>query len=612
VASNNIGTSRLILSADGTQLKSGLAQASQDINHFAKQTKGQLNASIGQSAAASMPQGGGLFKSVIGMAKSAFTAAGGVAGGALGSAIGSVIPGVGTMIGGTIGSAVGGALSSTVGEGLHGALETVIAPLERIKELGKINKRASALGIEPSELQGISLLLKKAGMDADQSSHLFTVMGKNLAHQLDANGDKQTAFKNLKIDPKQLAGQSITEQFKTIADGISKLPKGMQQTQSAMAIFGKSAGADLLSQLQKGSVGIDKFIEEAKRSGAVLSNEDLQQAGRAAKAWKEAKEKIEQLWEGLYNRLSVIVAPFVEFIGDKLSKVGEFLLPIFAKVSRAATRIGAIGFAAFELLSQGVDYVITYVGGLIDSFDLFGGNTKSIEQVVTSVLKNIAIGFGYVWDTVKWGVGNTAQGLGTVMTVVGVFATRFKETIRSMSDNIINSVTGILQLAADANREFNPINGEKVARGYEAWNSKIQGNRDKINNAMGSVGEVLTTNGNAWQQWGKEQKDAWGNSDKAIESWFGTLDFSQKKARAELQKTQNQMKQVMETKYQKLDFAVKGSQADLSIMNSFRHGNEQKSMEKNLASMVKKQQENNEVMKEIKGLFQNMDFLKVA
>jgi hypothetical protein len=71
------------------------------------------------------------------------------------------------------------------------------------------------------------------------------------------------------------------------------------------------------------------FIEMMKRTGAVLSDDQLKAAENASKAWKTAKNVIKGAWDGLANRATLIAAPVVEFAGKAVSKVFNMLLPVF-------------------------------------------------------------------------------------------------------------------------------------------------------------------------------------------------------------------------------------------------------------------------------------------
>lgn len=230
-------------------------------------------------------------------------------------------------------------LFSPVGMGLAAGTAiggTLVAGFEiatkRLDELAKINKRADVLGVSASDLQGMDKLFAKVGVEASDVTTIFAKMGKNILTSTAA----AEQFASMGINLSRLASADFSTQFRMIADGINKLPKGAQQATAALEIFGKS-GANLLPMLQRGSAGIDEFIAHQRKIGGILSDEQLAAAGRASKAWKLAKEEISSAWDGLKNQLAVVSAPLIEALGKNAKPfLEDFLVPAAKRVSDLA------------------------------------------------------------------------------------------------------------------------------------------------------------------------------------------------------------------------------------------------------------------------------------
>jgi hypothetical protein len=510
VASNSIGNQSLHLSTDGKEAKAGLDKFSKQVQDSAKGMNKALAANAGANLASSSGPG------IAGGVKAVLGAVGGL---------------IGTYLGGPIGTVIGGLIGKSLGSGLTDAFESLTAPIEHLGELAKINKTASVLGIEPSELQGMTLLLKKAGVEADDVSKVFAIMGKNIAHSLDDTGDKMTAFKRMGIEPEELKSASLTDQFKILADGINRLPRGAQQAQAAMAVFGKS-GASLLPILQKGGEGIDEFIEHAKKTGAVLSDEELQRAGDAAKAWKEVKETISHLWEGLHNRMALVAAPFVTMIGKIWSKLLTYITPVFEYVNRILVRLSEIGEKVFGVIGDAIEVAINWIGNLTTELGGFADEWPSVEEVVVKVCKSIAQAAGYVFDAIRFGIGGLSAAIGYVLSEgLANLIRNYKGTFKSVIEETSTMLLGMIELA----REWaNTMGMKDTAKKLENLNFKIDMFSRKASGDVGGFADKVDKVGQDLMKWGANQVLDFGASPEKIGKWFDSLVFGAKRAKKEI------------------------------------------------------------------------------
>jgi hypothetical protein len=363
---NAIGSGAVILTANADGLVAGLQKASGDLDHFGKSAGHGLSNSVAGAA-----ESGGMLSRVVGAIKAHPFVTAGLAAGA------------------------------SLAEGFHLATD-------KLGELNKINKQAGVLGVKPSELQGFQMLLEKAGIAGEDAAGVFAKMGRNLVTAVGDGGDKLKAFEKIGLDPHKLAGKEYTEQIKAIADGLNKLPHGAAQAAVAMDIFGKS-GYELLPLLQRGSAGIDEFIEHAKASGAILSDAQFATAGKAAKAWKEAKEAIAHAWEGLQNRLAIAAAPVVKFVSEGIGRAVKFLGPVFDWISRAMERVGVVSEVILDMIGDGAGELWGWFKRLVAQVDVFGGEWPTVQEIVTTAFRVIAMVGGYTWDALKIGAGTVIE-----------------------------------------------------------------------------------------------------------------------------------------------------------------------------------------------------------
>jgi hypothetical protein len=508
---NSLGNASLILGTVGGGLVNGLASSAKAVHGWS--TKVQTSIA-------------GAFSGVAGKVT-----------GFLGNAK-SIMGGAGAALGFALGGPLGAAIGQKVGEFVGGIGETIFnaiaAPFDKLKELGGIVKQATTLGVSASDLQGMQQLLSKVGIEADQAGHVFAIMGKNIVN---GGGAASSAMASMGVSAQQLAGMSLTEQFKVLADGISRLPPGAQQAAAAMAIFGKT-GDQLLPMLQRGGAGIDAFIAQQRGMGAVLSDEQLQAAAAASKAWTESKNQIKAAWDGLVNRATLIAAPIVKVFGGLVSKSFALLTPVFDWVGRAIERVSVILEAAGEVFSQWIDVAITWVKNLIGQVGAFGAGWPTVETIVTAVLRTVAVALSYVWDTLRAGIGAMAFVASFVVEGFGKIVEAFKDTIKDLL-----GLAGQLPdaLGGDTFRDMIPR--------VDQWGTRIQ------------------QAGRDMRQFGRNAVTSWGDSARATNAWFDQLDFRRRQVTAAAAAAAATVNQAID--FKPTAAILKGSKEAYSIESKF-------------------------------------------
>lgn len=496
MAGNAIGTGAVVLTANADGLASGLAKASEDVFKFgegvgttlekagSKSWMSKLSGGIG-SAISTVFGGKGMLSGLQSLGGDVATKISGWATAAKGG-LTSAGTAIGTALGGPIGAAIGGAVGSAVGElgvTVAGALGS---PFEKIDEFAKTVKKASVLGISGSQYQGLTQSLAKVGIEGEQVDVVFAKLGNTLTKA--ANGDMMAGamFQKLGLDAKQLAGQPLDQTFLSIADAISKLPSPAEQANAAIAAFGKN-GVALLPQLQQGGKGIQDFIDQQKKMGAVLSDSQLKAAADASKAWKGAKAQISAAWEGLKNRATIIVAPIIEFAGKAVSKAFALATPVFEWMGRAIETVADIARAVFEQLTVWFEEGIGWVKSWTAELGTFTGGWPTVRTVIVEVFRGIGIAAALAWDTVKAGAGVFAVVAGTCvesgMGILSVFR-RLVDLLKHLPDDVKPSwLNGFIEGVDKADDKF------------RAW-------------------------GTGLKNWGKDAVTGWGQSAQKFSDWL--------------------------------------------------------------------------------------------
>ncbi len=511
---NSIGNAALVLSTSGGKLTQGLESAGSEIKGWA------------QKASAST---------------------------------GGALAGIGGRLAGFLKGGPHIAAIAAIGTTIY---EAISQPFDKLKELGGIQKQADTLGISASQLQGLTKQLERVGIEGEGVSQTFAQMGKNVADAAGGHGRAAPALKQLGIDAKALLHLPVDEQFKAIADAIAKLPPGAEQASAALHIFG-GQGAALLPILQKGGSGIQQFIEQQKKVGAVLSDSQIKAAADAQKAWKESKAQISAVWDGLVNRATLIAAPVIKFIGGVVSKAFQLLTPVFEWLGRAIGRAAEILTAVFEVFSGWVSEAIDWLKELVGSVFSFGDTWVSVEDVVFAVLKAMGQAFGYLWDTIKAGAGAIAWVVSWIVTGFGKLVDAFKNTLKEL-----------LELAGELPDDLGGAYFKRQAKEVDKWGGGIK-----------RAGEDM-------RKWGENAMNSFGQSAEKIGSWFDRIKNKRKEDKAEAKKDAAEIAAAL-PEYKAVAAMTKGSKEAYSVEARF-------SWEGKMAAEKKKiEEKNNDELKKV-------------
>lgn len=208
-------------------------------------------------------------------------------------------------------------------------------------------------------------------------------------------------------------------------DALGKMTNETQRDAISMDIFGKSA-QELNSVIKIGSAGVEKFAEEAKSVGAVLSDETLESLG----ATDDAFQRLDQTVDIVKRNFGVALAPSIERATKKISNA----------LSDMDNEIYDIAEGGIELLTDGLvwimdngDGIISVLGGigagmavyksadginkLVNGLQNIGTSAESAQGLVTRMGTTIA---NHPWETAALAIGAvTTAVIGIAMACKG-------------------------------------------------------------------------------------------------------------------------------------------------------------------------------------------------
>lgn len=206
--------------------------------------------------------------------------------------------------------------------------------LSRLQYAAKINE-VSAEDLN-SGLAKLARSVGEAGKGTGDAAKAFTAMGVNIK---DANG-------NLR---------SSTDILYDVADAFSSYREGIEKTNLAQAIFGKSGDA-YVNLLTQGRDGIKKLGDEAQKLGAVITP----QAAKQAAEFNDNLDRMAALSKGAAISLGNVLLPTL----NKLAN--EFLLLQKYGVGFAETLQMGLRFGNYQDQIRAINEELSSQGALMD------------------------------------------------------------------------------------------------------------------------------------------------------------------------------------------------------------------------------------------------------
>lgn len=222
--------------------------------------------------------------------------------------------GFGSGIKGAMGAAVAPAAIAAAAIAAVGvALMKVNAAMERLDEIAK---KAKGLGIKEQDLMGFQHAAELAGVSAGGFTTAMQKMQKGIGEAMAGTGLAKDALENMGIEVQAFGALNPKEQFLQLADSIAAIQNPSERAAMATAIFGRK-GADMLPMLMEGREGIEGQMEALKGLQGELTDMDLKAIEDSNDAWT----KVGKAFDGIWNQLSVMLAPAFESLANTIVDV---------------------------------------------------------------------------------------------------------------------------------------------------------------------------------------------------------------------------------------------------------------------------------------------------
>lgn len=338
---------------------------------------------------------------------------------------------------------------------------------------------STVTGMSTESLQAYKYAAELVDVSMETLTGSMSKQVKSMASARDGSAKFVDAYAKLGVSVADGNGQlrdSETVYWETI-DALGKISNETERDALAMQIFGKSA-RELNPLIAQGSEGIAALTEEAKRMGAVMSEDSLNALGK----FDDSVQRLKAGAGAAKNAMGTILLPQLQTLADDgVSLLGDFTRGLneaggdFSKISDViGNTIGGIADMILENLPKIMEVAVDIVMALIKSIT---DNLPLIIDVASSVIFTLLQGLVEALPQITQGA------VQLVMSLVDGIIDNLPMLIQAAIDMIITLALGI----ADALPELIPSIIEAIILIVDT----LLANMDKILEAAFAIIEGL-------------------------------------------------------------------------------------------------------------------------
>lgn len=347
-----------------------------------------------------------------------------------------------------IGAAMGTAFVAVGAAAIGAAKSLTDMTVDAAAYADEILTMSTVTGMSTESLQAYKYAAELVDVSMETLTGSMSKQVKSMASARDGSAKFADAYAKLGVSVADGNGQlrdSETVYWETI-DALGKISNETERDALAMQIFGKSA-QELNPLIAQGSEGIAALTEEAKRMGAVMSEDSLNALGK----FDDSVQRLKAGAGAAKNAMGTILLPQLQTLADDgVSLLGDFTRGLneaggdFGKISDViGNAIGGIADMVLENLPKIMEVAVDIVMALVNSIT---DNLPMIIEVASSVIFTLLQGLVEALPQITQGA------VQLVMSLVDGIIDNLPMLIQAAIDMIITLALGI----ADALPELIP------------------------------------------------------------------------------------------------------------------------------------------------------------
>ncbi len=255
-----------------------------------------------------------------------------------------------------------------------------------------LDKMAGRTGVSVEALSELGFAAEQSGADLETLEAGLRKMQRSINDAADGMQTAVDALAALGLSAQALQNLSPEQQFKLIADRLSKIEDPTTRAALAMELLGKS-GTRLLPLLKDGAAGIEALQQQARDLGLTISTQSAKDAALLT-------DTLNILWRTLKQAAFTIgaaVAPTLIDLANRATRVvvvvtnwltqNKALIVTVLKVAAAVTAVGVALIAAGTLIS-GIGAVFGWLAAVVTGI---GAAFGAIGTALAALLSPIGL-----------------------------------------------------------------------------------------------------------------------------------------------------------------------------------------------------------------------------
>jgi len=282
--------------------------------------------------------------------------------------LGSVVKGIGAAMG--VAFAAIGTAAISAGKAL------VDMTVEAAAYADEMLTQSTVTGMSVESLQAYSYAADLVDVSLDTLTGSMAKNVKSMSSAADGSAAYADAYARLGVSVTDANGnlRDSEDVYWEVIDALGGVSNETERDALAMQLFGKSA-QDLNPLIAQGSEGIAALTDEAKRMGAVLSEESIEKLG----AFDDSVQRLKQGSEAAKRVMGTVLLPQLQTLADEgTALLGDFTSGLvdagddFGKISEViGDTVGGLVDMIMEhlpkIIQVGMDIVMAIGGAIVDN-----------------------------------------------------------------------------------------------------------------------------------------------------------------------------------------------------------------------------------------------------
>lgn len=406
--------------------------------------------------------------------------------------LGSVLKGVGAAMG--VALAAIGTAAVAAGKAL------VDMTVEAAAYADEMLTQSTVTGMSVESLQAYSYAADLVDVSLDTLTGSMAKNVKSMANAADGSAKYADAYAQLGVSVTDANGnlRDSEEVYWEVIDALGGISNETERDALAMQLFGKSA-QDLNPLIAQGSEGIAALTDEAKRMGAVLSEETIAKLG----AFDDSVQRLKQGSEAAKRVMGTVLLPQLQDLADDGTKLlGEFTSGLveagddFGKISEViGNTVGGLANMIMEhlpkIIQVGMDIVMAIGKAIVENLPTL---VECASSIIMTLVEGLVEALPAITDSAVQLVMTLVQGIidnlpaivEAAINMIVTLAMGIADALPELIPSIVEAIILICQVLLD--------NMDKI---LEAAFAIIKGLAEGLLNALpelvAALPEIITT-----------------------------------------------------------------------------------------------------------------------